>query len=184
MKQIVLQENFQQALNYLQKAIPSRPSLPILSSVLLEVTDKTCTVSATDLYFGVRASVPSKIDAAGSITIPGKQLREVIQSLPAGSITLDQTENTISIKSTTSKSSLPCQASDEYPPFPQVEGEKFVISKDVLDQIKSFVLKSASLDPTRPILTGCLLSFSEKSLVVAGTDGFRLSVITFPQAHD
>lgn len=184
MKQIVLQENFQQALNYLQKAIPSRPSLPILSSVLLEVTEKSCTVAATDLYFGVRAQVPSKIEEPGSVAIPGKQLREIIQSLPAGSITLDQTENNLSIKSSSSKSSLPCQASDEYPPFPQVEGEKFVISKEVLDKIKSFVLKSASLDPTRPILTGCLLDFSATGLTVAGTDGFRLSVFNFPQQHE
>lgn len=183
MKQIVLQENFQQALNYLQKAIPSRPSLPILSSVLLDVTDKTCTVSATDLYFGVRAVVPSKIDEPGTVTIPGKQLREIIQSLPAGSVTLEQNETNLSIKASSSKSSLPCQTSDEYPPFPLVEGDQFVMSKEVLDQIKTYVLKSSSLDPTRPILTGCLLDIAEDSLTVAGTDGFRLSVLSFPQKN-
>lgn len=184
MKQIVLQENFQQALNYLQKAIPARPSLPILSSILLEVDEKTCTVSATDLYFGVRAVVPSKIEHTGSVTIPGKQLKEIISSLPAGSITLEQKDTTLSIKAASSKSSLPSQSSDEYPPFPQIEGEPFTISKQVLDQIKTYVLKSASLDPTRPVLTGCLLSFSESGLTVAGTDGFRLSVLHTPQSND
>lgn len=183
MKQILLQETFQQALNYLQKAIPSRPSLPILSSVLLEVSDKTCTVAATDLYFGVRAVVPSKIESAGSVAVPGKQLREIIQSLSAGSLTLEQKDTSLSIVSATSKSALPCQASDEYPPFPQVEGEQFSLTKEILDQIKSYVLKSASLDPTRPILTGVLLDFSEQNLTVAGTDSFRLSVLTFPQVN-
>lgn len=180
MKQIILQESFQQALNYLQKAIPSRPSLPILSSVLLEVTDKTCTVAATDLYFGVRASVPSKIENTGSVAVPGKHLREIIQSLSVGSLTLEQQDNQLTIISASSKSSLPCQPSDEYPPFPQVEGDQFTLTKDILDQIKSFVLKSASLDPTRPILTGVLLDFSENNLTVAGTDSFRLSVLNIP----
>lgn len=183
MKQIVLQENFQQALNYLQKAIPTRPSLPILSSVLIEVNEKNCTVAATDLYFGVRAVVPSKVEQPGSLTVPGKQLREITQSLPAGSITLEQKESTLSIKAAGSKSSLPCQTSEEYPPFPQVEGDQFVISKEVLDQVKALVLKSASLDPTRPILTGCLLNFTKDGLTVAGTDGFRLSVLEFPQEN-
>lgn len=184
MKQIVLQENFQQALNYLQKAIPSRPSLPILSSILVDVTEKSCTVSATDLYFGVRAVVPSKIDKPGSLTVPGKQLKEIIQSLPAGSITLEQKDTNLAIQAASSKSSLPCQTSEEYPPFPQVEGDTFIISKEILDQIKSYVLKSASLDPTRPILTGCLLDISEDSIKVAGTDGFRLSVLSFAQKNE
>lgn len=184
MKQIVLQENFQQALSYLQKAIPSRPSLPILTSVLIEVDEKKCTVSATDLYFGVRAVVPSKIEEPGTVTIPGKQLREIIQSLPAGSLTLSQKETQLSIKSTSSTSSLPSQTAEEYPPFPQVEGEEFILDKSVLDQIKTHVIKSASLDPTRPILTGVLLQFSGNEVTIVGTDGFRLSVLTLPQASE
>ncbi|PIR61599.1 MAG: DNA polymerase III subunit beta [Candidatus Pacebacteria bacterium CG10_big_fil_rev_8_21_14_0_10_44_11] len=180
MKQIVLQENFQQALNYLQKAIPTRPSLPILSSVLLEVTKKSCTIAATDLYFGVRAQVPTKVEAEGNLTVPGKQLKEIIQSFPAGSVTIEQKDTQLDIISAVGKASLPIQTSQEYPPFPKVEGEKFVLPRSVIDDIKKYVIKSTSLDPTRPVLTGVYLEFSPEGLTVAGTDGFRLSVLSIP----
>lgn len=179
MKQTVLQENLHLALSYLQKAIPTRPSLPVLSSVLVEVTDKECRVAATDLYFGVRAKVASKIEIPGNVVIPGKQLKEVIQSLPAGSLNLAYDNNQVVITSPNSTSALPSQPSEEYPPFPQVEGVSYSVSRTVLDAIKQYVLKSTSTDPTRPILTGVCLEFLPESITAAGTDSFRLAVMKF-----
>lgn len=177
MKISVLQENLQQALGFLQKAIPTRPSLPILSSVIIEVSEKSCTISATDLYFGVKVIVPAKIEEAGTCVVPGKQLKDITQSLSAGILEITQRDTELVITSPSTNSTLPAQSSDEFPPFPQVEGDQFSISKDVLSFIKNYIIKSASTDPTRPVLTGVLLSFSEEGLIVASTDGFRLSLL-------
>lgn len=176
MKISVLQENLQQALGFLQKAIPARPSLPILSSVVIDVTEKTCTMSATDLYFGVKVTVPTKIEESGTCVVPGKQLKDITQSLSAGILEVTQKDTELLITSPSTASTLPAQSSEEFPPFPQVEGDEFTISKEVLSFIKNYVIKSASTDPTRPVLTGVLLSFSEEGLTVASTDGFRLSL--------
>lgn len=176
MKFSVLQENLQQSLGFLQKAIPSRPALPILSSILLEVDDKTVTLSATDLYFGVQAKVPTKIEKSGVSVIPGKQLKDIIQSLSAGLLDIELSDTQLTITSPSTTSALPAQSSEEFPPFPQVEGDQFTLSKDILLFIKNYILKSASTDVTRPVLTGVLLSFSEKGLTIASTDGFRLSL--------
>ena len=76
MKAVLLQENLQQALGNLQKAIPSRPQLPILSAILLTATTEGITVSATDLYFGVRSKVAAQVETEGTVAVPGKEFRE------------------------------------------------------------------------------------------------------------
>lgn len=177
MKLKVLQENLNTSLNNLQKAIPSKPQLPILSSVLIETKDNGCTISATDLYFGVRSQVQTDIEADGTLVVPGKQFKEIISSLNPGVLEIELIENTLHINSDKTKTSLACQLSDEYPPFPQVEGEEYVLTKDHLENIERYITFSASTDQARPVLTAVLFEFSEDGLKVVSTDGFRLSTL-------
>ncbi len=177
MKLKVLQENLHQSLNYIQKAIPSKPTLPILSSVLLSAKGNECTIAATDLYFGVRSSVQAEIIDEGEIVIPGKQFREIIASLPPGALDLVYKNGTLTIKSKNSKASLQCLDSNEYPPFPEVQGEQYELSKEYLEKIERYIVFGASTDQARPVLTSVLFSFSEGGLKVVSTDGFRLALM-------
>jgi len=171
-----LQENARHALSYVQKAIPSRPSLPILSSILVEVKSASITLSATDLYFAVRTTFPAKSNEAGTFAIPGKQLRDTIFSLPAGSITMEKLDSAVKITSSAGAASLQCQESDEFPPFPQISGPTIEIPLEVINQIVTQVAQSASTDQSRPILTSILLRQKDTSLTAVATDGFRLAV--------
>lgn len=177
MKLKVLQENLNKSLSNLQKAIPSKPQLPILSSILIEATKEGCTISATDLYFGVKSKVQTDIETEGTVVVPGKQFKEIISSLNPGILTLEFIDGSLKIKSDKTKTSLSCQASNEYPPFPQVEGEEYKISSTHLEEIEKYVSFSASTDQARPVLTAILFKFSEKGFEVISTDGFRLSIL-------
>ncbi|MBU0974364.1 DNA polymerase III subunit beta [Patescibacteria group bacterium] len=177
MKLKVLQENLNKSLSNLQKAIPSRPQLPILSSILIEANKDGCTISATDLYFGVKSNVQTDIETEGVAVVPGKQFKEIISSLNPGVLTLEFSAGSLKILSDKTKTSLPCQSSDEYPPFPQVEGEEYGISADHLEKIEKYISFSASTDQARPVLTAVLFKFSERGFEVISTDGFRLSVL-------
>lgn len=172
----VLQENIQHALNYIQKAIPSKPQLPILSSILITVTDSSCTLGATDLYFGVRATMPVQVKEVGTVAVPGKEFREIIGSLPAGEVQLSFKDATLTIIAAHTKCSLQCQNASEYPPFPQVTGDVAVIQKLDIERMSDVVLYSASNDQARPLLTGVLFDFKPETMRMVTTDGFRLSV--------
>lgn len=180
MKATLLQENLQQSLGTLQKAIPSRPQLPVLAAILITASEDTLTIAATDLYFGVTARVAATVSEPGTVAVPGKEFREVISSLPPGELTIQLSENTLSISSQHSKTKLQCLESSEYPAFPTSEGTRKTLSKEVIDAVSEYVLFSASTDVARPLLTGVLFSFSEEKLEIVGTDGFRLSVLHVP----
>lgn len=185
MKLKLLQENLSQAVTHLQKALSNRPQLPILSSVLIETTESTCTISATDLYFGVRCTLTSDTQTVGSCAVPGKQFKEIIGSLNPGALTLNLTQNNLQIQTQQVKTSLTCSSFEDFPPFPQVEGEEYVFSLEDLEKIEQYILFSTSVDQARPVLTGVLFEFNEDVLTVVSTDGFRLSTFAMknPTKH-
>ncbi len=176
MKLHILQENLVLGLSHVAKAIPSNPQLPILSAVLLEVTDTACTLSATDLYFGVKVQLQASVKEAGTVAIPGKQFKELISSLPPGKLELVFENGTLHIVSERSKTRLQCPASEEYPQFPLVTGIKVKFATSEFETIDQLVSFSASTDQARPVLTAVLLDAGETGFKAVATDGFRLSV--------
>lgn len=182
MKTYILQENLQKGLSYLSKAIPSNPQLPVLSSILFEATTSGCVISATDLYFGVRVQLQASVETEGTIVIPGRQLLELVSSLGKGKLTLEFIEGTLHLTSQYSKTKLQCQSAEEYPQFPQVEGETYTFETSQLQAIEQYVGFSASTDQARPVLTSILFEPTENGLLTVATDGFRLS--TYKLSND
>lgn len=177
MKLTLLQENLKGILSSLQKAVPSKPQLPILSSILITVTDNEIELAATDLYLGIKAKIPAKTEVVGQVVVPGEIFKSLVLSLPPGEIHFEQKEKSLVVKTPKSKTLLPCQASEEYPPFPQIEGTEFEISTESLKEIEKHSTFAATLDQTRPILTALLFHFSPEGLEVVSTDGFRLATL-------
>ncbi len=184
MKITLLQENVRSALTHVSKAVPSKPQLAILSSILLKVHPTHLELAATDLYLGIRSQVLGTTETEGSLVVPGKVLQEVISSLPPGKITLETLENTLIIKSSAGTTKIQGQPSDEYPPFPSPGGEDLILSVDNITTIDTTVRFSAGNDPTRIVLTSLLFQFLPEGLRVVGTDGFRLAIQTFPELKD
>lgn len=184
MKLKVLQENLNGLLSHLSKAIPSNPQLPILSSVLIENQNNRCTFSATDLYFGIRCSITVDSEQDGIIVVPGKQFKEIVSSLDPGVLQLEFIENALKIKNDKTKVNLSGSVSEEYPPFPQVEGEEYVFPLEFLEEIEKNIVFSASTDQARPVLTAVLFKFGAEGLTCVSTDGFRLSTLVLDDSQE
>ena len=179
MKIKVLQENLKQSLNYLQKVIPNKPQLPILSSILLKAEANQLLISATDLYLGIKTDLIVEVETEGSLVVNGDIFKNLINSLNAGKIELELKDNSLLISQGKTKTKLACQSAEEYPQFPEVEGDEFVFNINDLEKIQNQVSFATSIDQTRPILTSILMNFSDSGLEVVATDGFRLAQLFF-----
>jgi DNA polymerase III subunit beta len=176
MKLEILQENLVKELSILQKALPSKPTLPILAFIHCKALGNAITLSATDLYLGIQTQALGNVIEEGECAIPGKLFYEVISALNPGKITLTLSELTLTIESADSKTSLQCSSSEEYPAFPQIEGTTNSLSWSVVESITSLVTWSVSSDVTRPVLTSLLFDNQDDTVSIVGTDGFRLAV--------
>lgn len=175
MKFNVLQENLKNSLSYLQKVIPTKPQITVLSSILLQVKNKKLILSATDLYLGIKTELLVETEDQGELIVNGELLKNIVNSLENGKINFEYKENFLIVTQGKTKSRLACQNSTEFPSFPVVEGDSFTLNIEDLEKIQTAVTFCASPDQSRPVLTALLFKFSKLGLEVVATDGFRLS---------
>ncbi|HRN95871.1 MAG TPA: DNA polymerase III subunit beta [Candidatus Levybacteria bacterium] len=181
MKAQILVENIDPFLSSLAKALPNHSPVPILLNILIEATQKGMYFSATDLEMGIKVKVAGKIDQEGAVTVPGRQLIEVLNSLPKGKVTFTYEKESLTIDSAGGKIVLQTIPKEEFPNLFEEKGEKvYSFTKTELKDIFSKIIFSASLDDSRAELTGIYIAQKEDSVDFVATDGYRLSLKKIP----
>ena len=91
MKLVCTQSDLSTNLSLTSRAVPSRPTHPVLANVLLQADAETNQVSLTafDLSLGIRTSFSAEVLHSGEIAIPAKLLNDITARLPEGEITLE-----------------------------------------------------------------------------------------------
>jgi len=176
MKFSVLQENLSKSLNAVSKVVSTKPTLPILSNVLIEVTKNGVVLSATDLDIGIKTSIGADVEKTGKVTVSAKTFAEFINSLPSGKIDVELIGNEVKVNAKGNAASFNIIPADEFPVMSEVKGNSLTsipatLFKDAIEQ----VVFAAAIDDARPALTGIQFEASGKNLLMVGVDGFRLS---------
>ncbi|HEC65204.1 MAG TPA: DNA polymerase III subunit beta, partial [bacterium] len=99
MKVALLQENLAKALNHVAKAISTRPSIPVLSNVLIEAKKGKLKLSSTDLEIGINAWIGADVEEDGEVTVSARLLSEFINSLKSGKVMMSSVKNTLLVES-------------------------------------------------------------------------------------
>ncbi|MGF1492692.1 MAG: DNA polymerase III subunit beta [Microcoleaceae cyanobacterium] len=181
MEFVVEQQKLNAGLSFVSKAVPARPSHPILANILLEADEASQRLSFTafDLSLGIHTSIPAKISEGGSCTLPAKLFSDIVSRLPSGEMTLKDTEeNVITLKASSGQYKIRGMGAEEYPDLPQVEtGESLQLEADALLEGLRGTLFATSSDETKQVLTGVHLKIQQDTLEFASTDGHRLAVV-------
>lgn len=163
------------------KAVPSRPTHPVLANILLVADEETQELKLTgfDLSIGISTRLPAEIKQGGSITIPAKIFNEIISRIDGVlSFSLsDDDENVIKIMTLSGHYEVRGMGADEYPELPTVDGESITLPTDALLKGLRGSIFCASPDETKQVLTGVHIVIEESSIEFAATDGHRLSVV-------
>ena len=93
MKFSISRENFLQPLQLVSGAVERRHTLPILSNVLIKVSDNALWLTGTDLEVELISNVTLTGELEeGEITVPAKKLLDIIQPKKLRSLILDEIE--------------------------------------------------------------------------------------------
>ncbi len=186
MKFVCSQSDLNSNLSLVSRAVPSRPTHPILANVLVVADSQKNRVSLTafDLSLGIETSFSADVSEDGKITLPAKLLNDIVSRLPEGEITLmveedeDSESQLVALKSASGQFQVRAMDAEEFPPLPTVEeGESLQLPIVMLTEGLKGALFAASSDETKQILTGVHLTGTPDSLEFAATDGHRLSVV-------
>jgi DNA polymerase-3 subunit beta len=174
----VTQENLSKALSTVSRVASSKTQLPILGNILLKTDRTRLLIAATNLEIATTEYIGAKVIKPGSVTVPARLIAEFISNLPNGQIELKVNGNNLAIKSGRYKSVINGAIADDFPELPSVKEKqaiKYTINTTDFKQAVSQTVITSSNDTTRPVLTGVYWHSHEGRLILAATDGYRLS---------
>ena len=184
MKLVCNQSDLSTNMTLVSRAVPSRPTHPVLANVLLQADEQTQRVSLTafDLSLGIRTSFPAEVETGGAITLPAKLLNDIVARLPEGEITLEDETTEAPFCATITARCGHYQVNgmgvEEFPELPVLEkGEAVYLQAEALLEGLKGSLLATSADETKQVLTGLHLTFQQDTLEFAATDGHRLAVV-------
>lgn len=173
------QENLAKGLTIVGRAISPRSTLPVLGNVLLAVDNGRLRLSATNLEIVITCWIGATVQEAGATTVPARTFSELINALPADHVdlTLNKTTETLHVSCGQVQANIKGISADEFPVIPEPDQESRVrMEPAVLKRVIAQVAFAAATDDSRPSLTGVLTTFEGNRIMMAATDGFRLSV--------
>lgn len=165
-----------------QNIVEKRNTMPILVNILLETSQDTLKVFATDLEVSLTDSAKAKIHQPGKVAVSAKKLFEITKELSDNApIKLVRKENNwLQIEQGRFRSQLVGVSADEYPIFPTLNLESFIkmdaqVIKDMIDK----TIYSVSNDETRYHLNGVFFEVGGTAdFKMVATDGHRMSLIS------
>lgn len=159
------------------RAATSRTSThPVLAGLRLDVSGDELTLTGTDLELTIRLSIEVGMDSEGSAVVPARLVTDIVRALPAGAVTVEANADDVMISAGRTQFAVRPFAVDDYPAQAAPDGEPVSVDASLLMSALRQVVRAASTDEARPVLTGVLISADDEGLWVVATDGYRLAV--------
>jgi DNA polymerase III subunit beta len=188
MKFVCPQNQLNTHLSLVNRAIPSRPTHPILANVLVHVDEHTQQVRLIgfDLSLGIQTSFAAEVAEGGTLTLPAKLLNDIVSRLPDDSVTVDEGATAfVTLTSASGRYQVRGLDAAEYPELPEIESQEPVyLPPDALLEGLRGSLFAASADETKQVLTGVHLTVQPEGLEFAATDGHRLAVVKVQDSQE
>ncbi len=184
MKFSINQKELQQALGYCQGVIEKRSTLPILSNVLLDVSNSKLTITATDLdLIFVHQIDDVEILEEGKTTTTSSTMFDIVRKFTSDkkiNLSLNN-DNKLKLESDKSIFNLNCINSSEFPLTDEnFNQNEFIINSKQFLKLLNKCKFSVSNDETRHYLSGIYFHQTEVEdkiyLTAVATDSHRMSI--------
>ena len=159
-------------------------TLPVLSGIQMKVIGDTLTLIGTDLELTIRLTIEVGGERDGAAVVPARLIGDIVKALPAGAVEVELGDSDagseMSISAGRSQFSVRPLALDDYPVQPDVSGDAVTLPAETMAEALRQVVRAASTDDARAVLTGVLLAAEEQGMRMEATDSYRLAVRNLP----
>jgi DNA polymerase-3 subunit beta len=179
MKLKVNREILANGIQTVHNVITSKPTLPILSNILIEAQKENVKLTATVLDIGISCVIPVNILETGAITIPAKRFADIIKGLPEEEVTINTKKNNlVTIETGACQFRIMGLASEEFPVLPTFKDVEVIkLDQGALKRMLDLTSFAVSFDETRYILSGILFKIYKNKIILVATDGKRLAIM-------
>lgn len=145
------------------------------NGVRIEIRGNRLSVVGTDLDLTVHVDLEAIGLDDGVCVAPARLAADIVRSLDPGAVTVEGGEDEVEISAARSRFVVRTYGVEEFPVLPEARAEQLWLSTDGLVEGLRQVVRAASTDDARPLLTGVLVSGEDGGLRLVATDSYRLA---------
>lgn len=184
MKFTINKQAFVDQLAHVMLAIPSKPTIPILTNIKLEASAEGLTLIGSDSDISIESFIDIEeenyqlvLDQSGSILVGARLFNDIIRKAPEDKLMLEASpDHLLRIQSGESETILNGQPGSNYPHLPEIQDQgRVYLPSQAFKELISRTIFSTSNQESRPILTGINLAADGGALTGVATDSHRLS---------
>lgn len=147
----------------------------VLSGVLLVCDGNRLVGTGTDLDLTIRMEQEVIGLEDGSCVIPARLATDIVRSLEAGAVTVEAGEERVEISGGRSRFELRSFPVVEFPTIAPTPVGGHVLGPALVEGLRQ-VVRAASTDDARPLLTGVLMTSEDDGVRLVATDSYRLAL--------
>jgi DNA polymerase III subunit beta len=163
------------AVAWTARALPARPTVPVLAGMRLHAGDGL-TLSSFDYDVSAQAIIPVMVEEEGSALVSGRLLAEISRSLPARPVQITSEGGKAVLSCGSATFTLLTMPEDEYPALPEMPQVAGSVGSDAFASAVTQSATAAGRDDTLPALTGVRIEIERDTLTLVSTDRYRLAV--------
>jgi DNA polymerase-3 subunit beta len=163
------------AVAWTARALPARPTVPVLAGMRLQAGDDL-TLSSFDYDVSAQATIPVIAEEEGSVLVSGRLLAEISRSLPARPVQITSEGGKAVLSCGSATFTLLTMPEEEYPALPEMPPAAGTVGSDAFASAVSQSATAAGRDDTLPALTGVRIEIEGDTLTLISTDRYRLAV--------
>lgn len=176
MKFVIHRDILSDAVSFVVKLIPQRPTMPILGGVVLAADGVELSLASFDYEVSSRTSVAADVMEPGSVLVHGRLLADIANRLPNAPVEVAESDGRVTITCGSASFQLPTMPIAEYPVPPEVQGESGTVDGHEFAAAIGQVVVAASREEVAPVITGVNIDMSGSGLELVATDRYRVAV--------
>ncbi|HUC04909.1 MAG TPA: DNA polymerase III subunit beta [Acidimicrobiales bacterium] len=156
-------------------------SSPVLSGLLLSCTGNMLTVTGTDLDLTILVTEEVIGLEDGTCVVPARLSTDIVRRLEPGAVTFEDDDDHVEISAARSNFTLRTYPVVEFPAVGRAaDGVSELPESELSDAVRQ-VVRAASHDDARPLLTGVLWANVDGGLRMVATDSYRMAMRDLPK---
>ncbi|GKU77128.1 DNA polymerase III subunit beta [Paenibacillus sp. L3-i20] len=185
MKLTISKNKLNDAIQQVAKAASTRPAIPILGGIKIDVNHQFVTLTASDTDISIQSFITveqediinAQVEKPGSVVLPAKFFVEIVKKLPSEEVSIEVgAQYQTIIRSGSTEIQMVGLDPEEFPILPSIEQDDILqIPGDLIRSMIRQTVLAASTSEQTPILTGVLWRLHESELKFIATDRHRLA---------
>lgn len=164
------------AVQWVARSLPSKPSVPILAGLLIRTEAEGVTLSSFDYETSAHVQVAASIADEGEVLVSGKLLADISRSLPNKPVELTADDTKVELVCGSARFTLQTLPVADYPALPSMPESTGTIDSASFATAVNQVVVAAGRDELLPVFTGVRVEIDGDTISLLATDRYRMAM--------